>query len=53
MNELDKENLKTVAIYLAAAANACAKFEDQPEAIHELRLLAFHYSKQAVSGDTQ
>ena len=50
-NEIDKTQLKTVAIYLAAAANACAKYEEQPDALHELRLLTMHYSKQLVGGD--
>lgn len=50
-NEIDNTQLKTVAIYLAAAANACAKYEEQPEALNELRLLTMHYSKQLVGGD--
>ena len=49
-NDIDKDQLKTVAIYLAAAANACAKYEEQPDALNELRLLTMHYSKQVASG---
>ncbi len=49
-NKIDREQLKTVAIYLAAAANACAKFEEQPDALKELRLLTLHYAQQCKGG---
>jgi hypothetical protein len=49
-NEIDQEQIKTVAIYLAAAANACAKYEEQPDATNELRMLTMHYAKQAAQG---
>jgi hypothetical protein len=49
-NEIDKTQMKTVAIYLCAAANACERYEEQPEALNELRLLTMHYAKQVASG---
>ena len=46
MSRMTVNDLSTLALYLQAAANACDKFEEQPNVVYALRELSGLYREQ-------